>query len=559
MKYRHPIQTFAERVKQHPNKDFLHQPINRKWHVTTWQQAFEKAQKVATGLLSLGLKKGDKVAILSKNCAEWFIADYAIMMAGMVSVPIYYTANTRTISQVLENSESKAAFVGKLDDFGPAETALAGSIHKIAFPYSTIECEHQWSEWLDTKEPLAEIHQPTPEETMTLVYTSGSTGIPKGVIISYLNYSSVCETHIKSFGIRNDDRALSYLPLAHITERGVIQGPGMYAGASIYFVESLDTFLDDLKHCQPTIFISVPRLWTKFQSGVFEKLPPKKLRTLLKIPLLGNLVAKKIRKGIGIDSARLYGSGSAPISKSILQWYQTIGVDIAEGWGMTEVTGLACSNFPFNAERVGTIGLPCECVEMKLSPEGEIMIRGDAVFEGYYKNKEATDESFDDDWFKTGDKGEILENGSYQIIGRMKEEFKTSKGKYVAPAPIESMLAANPAIEQICVMGAGRKQPVAVAVLAEHLLGADKDEIRLSLKKTLEKVNADLESHQKLDCLIVADEAWSIENDFLTPTMKIRRSMLEKKYNKVIQDTINELVFWEDDVAATKTDALQTN
>ncbi|TQV75474.1 AMP-binding protein [Aliikangiella marina] len=552
MKYRHPIQVLAERVKQHPDKDFLHQPINRQWHVTSWQQAFEKAQKIATGLNALGLQKGDRVAILSKNCAEWFIADYAIMMAGMVSVPIYYTANQKTIAQVVENSGAKAVFVGKLDEFAPAEGALGDEIQKVAFPYPTIACQHQWNDWLDNNDPLSDIHEPKPEETMTLVYTSGSTGIPKGVVISYLNYSSVCETHIQSFEIANNDRALSYLPLAHITERGVIQGPGMYAGASIYFVESLDTFLEDLKHCQPTLFISVPRLWTKFQTGVFEKLPPKKLEKLLKIPLIGRLLAKKIRQGIGIDSARIYGSGSAPISKSTLEWYQTIGVDIAEGWGMTEVTGLACSNFPFNPERIGTIGLPCACVEMKLSPEGEILIRGDAVFEGYYQNQSATDESFQDGWFKTGDKGEILANGSYQIIGRMKEEFKTSKGKYVAPAPIESMLAANPAIEQICVMGAGRKQPVAVAVLAAHLLGADKDQIRKSLRKTLEKVNADLESHQKLDCLIVADEAWSVENDFLTPTLKIRRSMLEKKYNKVVQDTINELVFWENDVTASE-------
>ena len=551
MKYRHPIQVLAEKVKQHPNKDFLHQPINRQWQVTSWQQTFEKAQKIASGLLSLGLNKGDKVAILSKNCAEWFIADYAIMMAGMVSVPIYYTANQKTISQVLENSDSKAIFVGKLDDFGPSEKALAGTIHKIAFPYPTIECQYQWSDWLKDQQPLEDIHEPAPDETMTLVYTSGSTGVPKGVVISYLNYSSACEAHLASFDITNNDRALSYLPLAHITERGVIQGPGMYAGASIYFVESLDTFLEDLKYCRPTLFISVPRLWTKFQTGVFEKIPPAKLKKLLKIPLLGKFVAKKIRQGIGIDTARIYGSGSAPISKTTLEWYQTIGVDIAEGWGMTEVTGLACSNFPFDPIRIGTIGLPCACVEMKLSPDGEILIRGDAVFEGYYNNQTATDESFQDGWFKTGDKGMILENGSYQIIGRMKEEFKTSKGKYVAPAPIESMLSANPAIEQICVMGAGRKQPVAVAVLAAHLLGADKDEIRRSLKSTLEAVNADLESHQKLDCLIVAEEAWSVENDFLTPTLKIRRSMLEKRYNEVIQDTINELVFWEDDVTAS--------
>lgn len=549
MTYPTPLEALLRHTKNHPDKAFLHQPVNRQLKITTWKQAETQARQVATGLVSLGLSKGDKVAILAKNSAEWFITDWAIMMAGMISVPIYATAGEKTIRYILEHSEAKAVFVGKLDDKAAASAALTGEIPVIAYPYDTVNAAHQWQEWIGKLEPMQHIYAPTLDETMSIVYTSGSTGNPKGVVLTYLNYASVSDTHAKAFQANGDDRLISYLPLAHITERGVVEGPGLYSGASFYFVESLDTFVDDLKVAQPTLFVSVPRLWTRFQTGVFEKMPAQKLTRLLRIPVLGKLVARKIRKGLGIDSARLYGSGSAPISPSILEWYRTIGIDICEGWGMSETTGLSCTNMPFEAELIGTIGRPCGCVEMKLSDQGEILIRGDAVFKQYYKNPEETEASFVDGWFRTGDKAQHLNNGAFKIIGRVKEEFKTGKGKYVAPVPIESALAANPDIEQICVMGSGRKQPVAVVVLAEHLVHSDKALLRPSLEATLTEVNAGLESHQKLDCLIVAHDSWTIENEFLTPTLKIRRAALEERYNRIAQAAEGKAVIWEDEVA----------
>jgi len=551
MKYQTPLEVLLQHTKTHPSKPLFHQPVKREWLMTTWEEALDHSRRIATGLLALGLKKGDKVAILAKNSAEWFITDWAIMMAGMVSVPIYATAGEKTIRYVLEHSESKAVFVGKLDDLKAASAAIDGSIPSIAYPYQTVKTDHQWSDWLKQHEPLADIYAPTLDETMSIVYTSGSTGNPKGVVITYLNYSSVSTVHAKWMGVANDDRVVSYLPLAHITERGVIEGPGLYGGATVYFVESLDTFVEDLKVARPTLFLSVPRLWTRFQSGVFEKMPAKKLTKLLKIPVLGGLIARKIRKGLGIDSAKVWGSGSAPIPKSLLEWYQSIGVDISEGWGMTESTGLSCSNLPFDSKRVGTIGVPADCVEMKLSEKDEIMIRGDAVFKQYYKDPDETTACFDGDWFKTGDKAKLMADGSFQIIGRVKEEFKTSKGKYVAPVPIESMLSSNPDIEQICVMGTGRKQPVAVVVLAEHLAHGDRDLLRPSLQGTLDEVNSDLESHQRLDCLIVADDSWTIENQFLTPTLKIKRNLLEDRYNKIAQQAQSQSVIWEDEVVVS--------
>lgn len=550
MTYPTPIEVLLRGAKNHPNKPLLNQPVNRQWHVTTWKEAEEQARKAAQGLLDLGLNKGDRVAIFAKNSAEWFIADWAIMMAGLISVPIYATAGEATLRYIVQHSGARAVFVGKLDDMAAGKAVLDGSIPVISFPYETVQGQHQWSDWMRDKTPLAHPYAATLDETMTLVYTSGSTGNPKGVVLTYGNYASVCDTHSKAFNADGNDRMVSYLPLAHITERGVIQGPGLYGGCEFYFVESLDTFVEDLKHAEPTLFVSVPRLWTRFQTGVFEKMPAEKLKKLLRIPLLGGLVAKKIRKGLGLNSVRLFGSGSAPISPSILEWYRSIGIDICEGWGMSETTGLSCTNMPFNADLIGTIGRPCDCVEMSLSDQGEILIRGEAVFKEYYQNPEATEAAFVDGWFRTGDKGLKLRDGAYQIIGRVKEEFKTAKGKYVAPVPIESALSANPSIEQICVMGTGRKQPVAVVVLAEHLMQADRAPIREDLKATLRSVNEKLEAHQKLDCLIVASDSWTIENEMLTPTLKIRRSVLENRYQAIAQSAHSEPVIWEDEAAS---------
>ncbi|TCS39953.1 AMP-binding protein [Reinekea marinisedimentorum] len=548
MEYRTPIQVLLQHSKNHPEKIIFNQPVERRWLTTSWQQAEEQARRIATGLIENGLVKGDRVAILAKNSAEWFIADWAIMMAGMVSVPVYATAGAETIRYILQHSESKAVFLGKLDSTKAADAALDDQIIKVAFPYPTARSDQQWSDWLKQYEPMAEVHLAALDEVMSIVYTSGSTGNPKGVVISYLNYASVNETHCKWFNVTGDDRLISYLPLAHITERGVIQGPGLYGGATFYFVESLDTFLDDIKHAQPTLFLSVPRLWTRFQLGVFEKLPAEKLKRLLRIPLVGGLIARKIRKGLGLDQVRIFGSGSAPISESILHWYRSIGIRISEGWGMTETTGLSCCNLPFKDTLIGTIGVPADCVEMSLSEEGEILIRGEAVFEQYYKNKEATEQSFVDGWFRTGDKATLTNSGAFKIIGRVKEAFKTGKGKYVAPVPIESMLAENSDIEQICVMGSGRKQPVAVVVLAEHVDRSEKSRIQQSLEATLNKVNGKLEGHQKLDCLIIAEDSWTIENHFLTPTLKIRRLELEVRYGEMVQQAQTGSVIWEADI-----------
>jgi long-subunit acyl-CoA synthetase (AMP-forming) len=382
---------------------------------------------------------------------------------------------------------------------------------------------------------------------MTVLYTSGSTGRPKGVVISYRAYVSGCHASLSVIDANEHDRALSYLPLAHVVERTSVAGPMLFAGARLYFVESLDTFVHDLKIARPTAFCSVPRLWVKFQSGVHSQLSPRKLNALLAIPFVGRVVAARIREGLGLRYCRIFASGSAPISPHTLCWYQKIGIGIGEGWGMSETSGLACSNVPFQAHRLGTIGVPTEGTELKISEQGELLIRSAALFSEYYRQPELTAEVFTSEgFFHTGDRAEWDPDcQAYRITGRVKDIFKTSKGKYVAPVPIESRLSANPLLEQVCVIGTGLPAPIAVVVLSDAAQHLPRIAVSESLAATLIDTNEHLESHERLSNIYIADEQWTTENDFLTPTLKIKRDKLEARYLDTLARTFTDPVAWE--------------
>ena len=544
MAYLLPLAQFTARVNEHPDRVYLNQPIDRQWTPFTWADVDLQARKIAAGLLN-HFQPGDKIAILAKNSAEWFIADIAIMMAGMVSVPIYSTAGEDTIDYVLSHSGARAVFLGKLDDTSAAEKAIPGSVLRIAFPYDTASAAIQWNAWLEAYKPLVQLPVQQPDDIFTLVYTSGSTGRPKGVVLTCRNVASSSYTSAAQMIWLPNDRCMSYLPLAHITERCVLEIMSFYSGVEIFFVESLESFIDDVKYARPTFFISVPRLWTKFQAGILAKMPDSKLQKLLRIPLIGKLVARKIRAGLGLDHCRVLGSGSAPIAPDMLRWYARLGMPIAEGWGMTETAGMACSNLPYQEQRLGTIGVPVACVEMRLGDNDEVQIRGDPVFTEYYNNPEATAESFVDGWFRTGDRGVRSADGVYKIVGRLKEQFKTAKGKYVAPSPIENLIARNHWVEQSCVMGSGRPAPVALIVLTEAGMAADDTEVVQSLTDSLEQFNLELESHERLAGFIVMQEPWTIDNGLLTPTLKIRRGPIEERFVSLLDKMDDKPVQFE--------------
>ena len=544
-----PVEMLAHWVDTQGDEIYLRQPINGKYVDFTWREVQQKMQQITGALRHLGLVPGDKVAVLSKNCAEWFITDLALMHGGYISVPIYPTANADTIRYVLEHSGTKAIFIGKLDYWADQEAGVGGDILRLAMPYDTMPAQYQWDQLLSLGQPLVDVEYPTPDTTMTLIYTSGSTGKPKGAIHTFANYSWTCGVVVRDLQTNTADRLISYLPLAHITERVAIEGSSFYSGSSVAFVESLDSFVNDVQRCRPTVFFSVPRLWTLFQLNIINKIGENKLNFLLKVPIISSIIKRKIQKGLGLEHCRLLGSGSAPIPPTLLKWYHSIGMNICEAWGMTENCAYSIINFPFNPNKIGSVGRAIEGCQVRRTEQGELMVKSPGLMKGYYLQEEATAAAFDEDgFFYTGDLCEIDSDGYIDITGRVKDNFKTSKGKYVAPGPIERKLAQDSHLELICVIGSGLPHPVALVQLSEGANRQPREEVRSSLKATLDSINPNLESHEHVDAIVVVTEPWTIENDVLTPTLKIKRHVLEKAFSAKVEGVRGAKVRWEDEL-----------
>ena len=501
----------------------------------TWRQAGDEVRRMATWLKAQGWPAGSKVAILGKNSAHWVLADLAIMMAGHVSVPMYSTFNAEALRYILEHSEARACFIGKLDDTASLKDGVPAGVPLIALPLAAPLEGLSWNTLIAASTPLAGEPVAQPEDLWTIVYTSGTTGRPKGVMLKFGALKWAAGPALRRITFSSDDRFISYLPLAHIMERIVLEMTAIHHGCHIYFAEALDTFLADLQRARPTIFLSVPRLWVKFQQGVHAKLPPEKLQRLLKIPLVGWLVRRKILKGLGLEHCRFAGSGAAPLPADVLRWYRNLGLDLLEGYGMTENFAISHAILP-GTSHPGTVGVPYAGVDSRIDAEtGEVQMRSPAQMAGYYKDPEGTAAAFTaDGWLRTGDKGQLDEHGNLRITGRVKDIFKTSKGKYIAPAPIEDMLINHPAIEVCVVTGANFTQPIALLMLSPDAMAAARGNGRGALVDSLsahvDAVNARLDAHEKLDCVAVITTLWTPENGFVTPTLKVKRNRIEEAY-----------------------------
>jgi long-chain acyl-CoA synthetase len=373
------------------------------------------------------------------------------------------------------------------------------------------------------------------DDLMTIIYTSGTTGNPKGVMHTYRSFSSGVQNATRVLKINKDDRYLSFLPLSHIAERFMVLGCSTYGCSDVSFVESLDTFGENLQTTRPTLLFAVPRIWQKFQQKVNAKLPQHKLDKLLRIPLIKQLIRKKIQKGMGLDKSRMLISGASPIALDLLQWYKNIGFEINEGYGMTENLAYGPAlNLP-GAVKIGTVGsiTAMPDTEIKITDEGEIITRAPTLMTGYYLEPEKTAETLRDGWLHTGDRGEIDSEGYLTITGRIKDVFKTSKGKFVQPNKIECLMQHNPIIEQVCVLGSGAPQPVCLIELSEAgiaLAKENKQVIELELEDVIKHVNQEVEHHENLDRAFIISDTWTPENGLLTPTMKIKRNIIEKQY-----------------------------
>ena len=541
-----PLQRAYHWERVRAAEPYLVQPLAdgtvRTW---TWRQTMDEARRVATFLQARGWEPGSRIATLARNSAWWIIAELGAWMAGLVTVPLYPSLRAESVRTLLEHAEARACFLGAMDDREAMQQGIPVGVLRIAMPNAAREvqrgCDIRWGDILTDYAPLASSPVRPGEALATIVYTSGTTGQPKGVMHRFSLFPQMGESIARLVNMDSAERFISYLPLAHIAERGIIEATSLHIGCTVYFTAGQESFLADVKRARPTLFFSVPRLYLRFRMGVLQKLPQPRLDRLLRVPLLRTYVKKKILRQLGLDSVRFAASGAAPLPSEVLTWYRNLGLGLVEGYGLTE-TGIPTHAPTPAAFRLGYVGPPLPGVEVRLGADREVQIRSAMNMIGYYKDDEGTRACYTEDgYLRTGDIGELAADGQLRIVGRLKEQFKTSKGKYVSPVPIEKRFSIHPALEATCVMGYGRPQPFALAVLSAEARrqceqGALDGELGHALTTLLANINAELDPHERLAFLALADGPWDVESGIVTPTLKIKRHALEARYASHVEE-----------------------
>ncbi|AXQ31843.1 AMP-binding acetyl-CoA synthetase [Solimonas sp. K1W22B-7] len=533
------LQSLLHWERSRPDTIYLTQPLADGTVVDyRWSEVADQVRRAAGYLRSLDLPPGSSIALLGKNSAHWIMADLAVALAGHVSVPIYPSLNADTARYIFEHSEARLLFLGRIDEgagWTELRDALPPSLPVVALPLAPSGRGLPWQETVMAAAPLQDAVLPQAGTLATILYTSGSTGRPKGVMHAHGAMARGAAALRELLAVGPDDRLLSYLPLAHVAERLAVEAVSLSAGCRVYFSDCLETFTQDLQRARPTVFFSVPRLWTKFYLGVRAKLPEPAQALLAAGGAQADPVRQAVLAQLGLQHTRVAMTGSAPLPQAIIDWYRSLGLDLLELYGMSENLAYSHAARP-GQTRPGYVGHAMPGVEARIAEDGELQVKSPCQMMGYYKQPEkSADETTADGYFRTGDRGELDEEGRVRITGRTKELFKTSKGKYVAPVPIENRLGAHPRVESVCVAGAGHPQPCALLMLtpeARQSLAADTARAGLvaELETLIEHVNTQLEAHEKLDCLVIVREPWTVENGLLTPTLKIRRNLIEERH-----------------------------
>jgi long-chain acyl-CoA synthetase len=552
--------------------------VDEVWQPISSAQLRSWVYSVARQLQAWDIGKGDRVVILSENRVEWAIADYATLLLGAVVVPIYATQTADQVLYVLQNSEARAAFLSTRQQYEKLasvrdQTTLQYVVVMDEAPELINAVHLQAFLRNDQQNPDAELDgiamAVEPDDLATLIYTSGTTGTPKGVMLTHGNIASNVSVSLDMFEVGKGDLSISYLPLSHITARHVDYAL-QYHNLTIAYCSNLDDLARTMREVKPTIIVAVPRVYEKVYNQIQHKIHGVKgalfkwalkvgaanretiLRggtpTSLSWKLANALVFSKVREGLG-GRARIFVSGGAPLGREIATWYADIGIRIHEGYGLTETSPVIAVNNPV-FHRLGTVGKPVSNVEVKIAPDGELLVRGPSVFKGYWRMPEETATAFEDGWFKTGDIASLDADGFLSITDRKKDLIKTSGGKFIAPQPIENSLKANLLVGEAALLGDKRKFPAVLIVpnFAELEDWARGHGIKFSNRKELvrsphvqslydgivEELNRNLAQFEKLKKVLVIHEELSIADGTLTPSMKLRRRHLEARYRKEI-------------------------
>ncbi|MEE9374239.1 MAG: AMP-binding protein [Saprospiraceae bacterium] len=506
----------------------------------TFKEAGIEARKMAAYLKDIGLTKNDHIAIYSKNCYHWILSDLAIMMIGAVSVPLYASLAKKQLKEVLELSDAKAVFLGKLDKWGDKGDVITKEIKPIRYPHyvgnADVEIGQKWENVMAKYQPLMDNYIPDLDDLWTIKFTSGTTGTPKGVMHIHRTPSLIMANEKKTnwIGIfkMKERKFFSFLPLNHVGERMGMEIPALCVGGSISFAEKLDTFAKNIQDTQPNILFAVPRIWTKFYLGVLAKIPKKKFDFLLQIPIVSGIIKKKIRTGLGLRDAEIVATGAAITPGYLKDWYKKLGLHLIEAYGMTEVCGAMTNGVDPDTPQ-DSVGKAIPLGEVRIDEKtGEILMKTPYIMTGYYKDPKKTAEVLRDGWMHSGDKGTIDAQGYVRVIGRVKDAFKSAKGEFITPNPMEEVLAKNDFIEQCCVVGLGMPQPLALVNLSEIGQTADKKVVEESFRNGMKVLNKTLASYTQISTIVIDQKTWSIENELLTPTLKVKRGKLDENYLK---------------------------
>jgi long-chain acyl-CoA synthetase len=570
---------FQETAARYGDAPALYFKVGGDWKPINWAEYARVVNRLANALLAEGLQPQDRVALWSANRPEWQIADLAILHAGGVTVAIYQTLSSDQVKYLLSHSESKvlvvetrqlydqvAAMRSDLPNLRKVIVIEAGAPGPDDGVVSWQDALRRGDEFGRTRPGLLASRWQAikPQDTASLIYTSGTTGQPKGAILTHHNLTWTATATLQCFRGDPDDRVVSYLPLAHVLERVVSHLRQIITGCRVYFCPQVDKVMEAVREVHPTYFTSVPRLWEKIYAGVREKMAdvhgpramirdwalrvaakktdayqrqqPMSRAQLWQLRLADRLVYAKIRETLGFDKLLICISGSAPISPEILRFFYGIGIEILEGYGLTETTAPATFNRPLQA-RFGTVGLPLPGVEIKLASDGEVLVKGGNVFGGYFKDDKATSESLEDGWLRTGDIGELDRDGYLKITDRKKDLFKTSGGKYVAPGAMETQLRHHRGIAQAVVLGDGKPFVAALVVLDQDVVkgGAKDANAQQLVEQAVNDVNRGLSHPEQIKKFKILDADFSV-GDELTPSMKVKRKRIAEKYGKDIEE-----------------------
>ncbi len=553
------------------------------WESISSQKYVDQINAISRGLLRLGVKANDKIAVISStNRTEWNILDIGILQIGAQNVPIYPTISSDDYEYIINHSESIYCFVSDVEVLEKLNIIKQNTNLKGVYTFNQIKDENNWTEVLELGENTDNQNEVEdrkkgvkPNDLATLIYTSGTTGKPKGVMLSHNNLvSNVLDSENRVPFEYGKSKALSFLPICHVFERMILY-LYQYCGVEIYFAESIDKMSDNLKEVKPNVMTAVPRLYEKVYDKIIAKGSELKgIKKMLffwavdiglkyepygrngwfyelQLKLARKLIFSKWQEGLG-GNLKLMVSGSAALQPRLTRIFAAANLPIMEGYGLTETSPVISVNDVRNyGFKIGTVGKVIDNVEVKIAEDGEILVKGSNVLLGYYKNPEKTSEVMTDDYFHTGDIGEIDSEGFLKITDRKKEMFKTSGGKYVAPALIENQFKQSRFIEQIMVIGEGKKMPAALIQLnfefveewaRRHHINFNSHNDLITNPQLLERIqteidaaNANFGNWEQIKKFEITPDIWSIDAGHLTPTMKMKRKVIKEIYKELIE------------------------